>query len=144
MMEKISAVAEKLTELRLDATTPAWAKILIHCVNYLVDAVKHYNILNERMMRLDDVSEVRKTVIEGLQVENQHLKNELKAVKQATDNNEQKSRSMCLLIHGVEETQGEDTDKLCLDVIGKKIGVPISLDDIENYLDDIVLVLKGI
>ena len=60
------------------------------------------------------------------------MKNELKAVKQATDNNEQKSRSMCLLIHGVEEIQGEDTDKLCLDVVGKEVGVPISLDDIER------------
>ena len=131
-MEKILGVTEKLTELGLDAATPPWAKILINCVNELVDAVKQYNVLNDRMAKLEDISEVRKTVIEGLQEENTKLRNELKFVKRVTDQNEQKSRSICLLIHGVEEEQGEDTDKLSLDIIEKEIGVPISLSDIER------------
>ena len=131
-MEKITKVAETLIRIVDDDTTPSWAKVLIGCVSELVDAVKAYNVLNERFVKLESLSEVRGQIIESLQNDNANLKKDIASARQAADCNEQKSRSQCLLIHGVDESAHEDTDKICLDIISEHIGVSITLNDIER------------
>ena len=118
MDDKISNIALALDKLEGDSTTPAWAKILIGCVADLITVFKSNRILDERVNELEK--------------ENENLKIEIANVKQAADANEQKSRNICLLIHGVEESETEDTDKLCLDIIKDSVGVNISLKDIER------------
>ena len=131
-MEHLTNITEKLTELNLDDSTPQWAKILFFCMNELVNVVKENNTLNDRLLVLEDINEVRGTVIAKLQQENDSLKKELKLIGKTADDNEQKSRTSCLLIHGVEEMEGEDTDQLCLDIVNNEVGVTLSLADMER------------
>ena len=131
-MEHITSLSQQLTDLRLGSETPAWAKILIHCVGELVDIVKVTNGLNDRLVVLESVNEIRGSIIENLRQENVNLKKEIASIAQATDRNEQKSRSSCLLLHGIEELEGENTDDVCLKIINDDVGVPLSLDDIER------------
>ena len=116
-MEEITNITKKLTELHVDNTTPSWAKVLILCISELVNIVKKNDTLNDRVAVLEDISEVRRTVISNLQKENETLKDELALVKQSVDNNEQKSRSSCLLVLGVEENEGENTDDIVLGIV---------------------------
>ena len=60
------------------------------------------------------------------------MRDELVQVKRAVDNNEQKSRNINLLIHGVDEAEDENTDEICLDVIKNSVGVEIGIDAIER------------
>ena len=131
-MDHIANLSQKLTDLQLDSDTPSWAKVLINCASELVDIAKVNNALNDRLVVLESVNEVRGSIIENLRQENAKLSEEIASIRQATDNNEQKSRSSCLLIHGVEELENEDTDKLCLDIVNKDVGVSLSLADIER------------
>ena len=138
-MDTINKVAGKLDELRLDDTTPPWAKILIFSLGELINVVKANNAYNERMEKLEEVNKVREVIIQNLQEENKTLKEANLKLKedqghilQKTDENEQKSRSSCLLVHGVVETDGEDTDTLVLDIVNNKVGVELSLNDIER------------
>ena len=78
------------------------------------------------------ISEVRGQIINKLQEDNVNLRNELLSLRQATDDNEQKSRSQCLLVHGIEETNEEDTDQICIDTITDIVGVELFLDDIQR------------
>ena len=129
-MEEITKLTEKLIELRRDESTPTWAKVLIQCVSELVGIVNENDNLNKRLVVLEDVNKVRGAVIDQLQEEIKYLKRDLEQVRQSTDNNEQKSRSSCLLIHGVDENDDEDTDKICLAVVNDDVGVDLSLGEI--------------
>ena len=73
---------------------------------------------------MEGISEVRGKIIESLQDFNATLKK--------VDDNEQKSRSSCLLIHGVEEANNDDTDKYCLDIVNKEVSVDLCSADIER------------
>ena len=118
MDEKISSIVLALYKLQGDDNTPAWAKVLISSVADLISVFKSNCELNERVSELE--------------TENENLKVELANVKQAADCNEQKSRNINLLIHGIEEADEENTDQLCLDVIKNSVGVDISMNDIER------------
>ena len=130
-MEKLSSISESLKKLNLVEGTPSWATSLILIIGELVEAIKENN-MRERLAKLEDVSEVRKAVIESLQQENSHIKKELEIVRLAADRNEQKSRSSCLLLHGVEEGENEDTDELVLNALVNKVGIQVQLTDIER------------
>ena len=131
-MDNIVSISEKLKSIILDESTPPWAQILINCISELVTAVEESNISSERFNKMEAICEVRGQVIENLQHEIKTIKEELEITRQTADQNEQKSRSQCLLIHGVEEGETENTDNLCLDVIKNKVGVVIDLTDIER------------
>ena len=129
-MDKITGVTKQLDGLLLEDITPPWAKILIQCMSQLVDAVKDFNALSDRVKKLEDINAVRDRVVETLQNENKELKAKILSARQVADNNEQKSRTQCLLIHGIEESDEENTDQICLSVIAKDVGVDISIGDI--------------
>ena len=125
-------VAEILNGIAPSEDTPAWAKVLIGCVSELAEAVKEFNSLNDQVKKLEDISKVREHVIDGLLKDNATLKDELSLVRIAADKNEQKSRTQCLLIHGIDESEGENTDELCISVVNNEVGVELSLSDIER------------
>ena len=54
----------------------------------------------------------------------------MSSIKKSVDYNEQKSRNICLLIHGVPEGDHDDTDKLSLQVINNEVGVNMKFEDI--------------
>ena len=48
------------------------------------------------------------------------------------DRQEQYSRRNCLMIHGVDELEGEDTDELCIKVIEEHMNHKIKSEDIDR------------
>ena len=49
-----------------------------------------------------------------------------KVLEESIDQQEQYSRSNCLLIHGVEENSNEDTDKLVLNIINNDLEIDLT------------------
>ena len=129
-MEKIQRVTETLNGIVPDESTPGWAKVLIGCVSELAEALKSFNSLKDQVNKLEDISKVREQIIVNLVSDNAMLKTELNSVRLAADRNEQKSRTQCLLIHGVDEKEGENTDELCLNIINQDVKVDITMADI--------------
>lgn len=133
-MDQLSKVADTLQHIQFgeNEATPQWAIPLVNCLKDLVDAVKEFNKLNERVVKLESVNEVRGKIIETLQAENVNLKEQINMVRNHADCNEQKSRTQCLLLHGIEELAAERTDDISIKAISEHLGVEISLDDIER------------
>jgi len=117
-MEDIKRLTDQLTDLQSDDNTPAWAKVLIQCVGQLVEIVTTNNTLSNKIETLED--------------DVKSLKKELASVRQSADDNEQKSRTSCLLLHGIEEKDGEDTDTICIDIVTDEVGVNLTKADIER------------
>ena len=131
-MDRVQKVSDKLNNIVIEESTPEWAKVLIGCVTELSEAVKSFHLLNDRVSKLEDVNKVRDQVIHSLQSENANLKKSVSELRAKTDENEQKSRTQCLLIHGVLESDRENTDDICINIIKNQVGVAITIDNIEH------------
>ena len=55
-----------------------------------------------------------------------YLSEKLKKMKESIDAQQQYSRRNCLLLHGIKETKGEDTDNIVLEVLNNDMGLNIS------------------
>ena len=111
---------------------PSWAKVLIDCFKALNDERKCVSKLVESIQKLESLNEVQKTVTDNLEVENKKLNRDLAELMKHCDEQEQRGRNYCLLFHGVEEKDNEDTDNLVLGIINTNLGVKLSLDDIQR------------
>ena len=82
--------------------------------------------LLQRVIILEDFKTVNETITKSLYEENQRLNAVINKLEMSVDDQEQRSRNMCLLIHGVEEKDGEKTDELVLNVINKLVNINIT------------------
>ena len=85
--------------------------------------------------KFDDYEKDRKEHIEtikNLKKEVNSLSERLESAEKRIEDQEQYSRRNCLLIHGIEETDKEDTDKLVLDVINKDMDIDLPISAIER------------
>ena len=48
------------------------------------------------------------------------------------DEQEQRSRNACLLIHGVNEDDGEETDTIVMDIINRELSIDMHLNGIQR------------
>ena len=55
-----------------------------------------------------------------------YLSEKLGKMEQSIDDQQQYSRRNCLLLHGIEETKGEDTDNIVLEVLNNDMGLNMS------------------
>ena len=51
-------------------------------------------------------------------------------LKARLDDHEQRGRNMCLLVHGVEETDDENTDNVVINIIKCNLEIELLKDDI--------------
>ena len=61
-----------------------------------------------------------------------NLKLKISELSIKLDEQEQRSRNGCLLIHGVKEDKNDDTDAIALNIINEKVGVALTIDDIQR------------
>ena len=54
------------------------------------------------------------------------LSEKLLKLEESIDAHQQYSQRNCLLLHGIEETKGEDTDNIVLEVLNDDMGLNIS------------------
>ena len=55
-----------------------------------------------------------------------YLSEKLGKLEESIDGQQQYSRRKCLLLHGIEQTKGEDTDNIVLEVLNDDMGLDIS------------------
>lgn len=116
-----------------DPSVPQWALVLMNCSKVTLNEIKCLKDIALRINQLEDFNRVCENTTSRLQAENNKLNKELQVLRVQVDNHEQRSRNECLLIHGIEENDGENTDDIVLDVINNKLGLAnITLDDVQR------------
>lgn len=128
--ESIDCTIEKLNNV--DQTIPPWAILIVNSMKEILCQLKNTNEMISKVNNLEANVEINKNVSERLVVENQRLKNELLKLRSRVDDNEQRNRNLCLLLHGVEESDEEKTDEMVIEAINNEVGVHISINDIER------------
>ena len=101
-----------------DDTVPEWAKLLFDCFKVIITELKENKSFDSD--------------IKDLKAEVNVLKNEINTLKKANDNNEQRGRNECLVLHGYNEEVNENTNNIVCHVIGNELGIPITEADIKN------------
>ena len=115
-----------------DPSMPDWAKLLIQSMQIILSEIKLVKELAERVNKLEDFKAINERVTEELKSENSRLKDRLEVLESAVDDQEQRSRNFCLMIHGVKEEEDEDTDVHVLKVLNGDLGLPIALENIQR------------
>ena len=112
LLVKISMVLTHLTNLESanDDEVPQWAIVLKECFKSILIALKDNNYSAE---------------LESLNVEYNSLKQDIKNLKIKTDDIEQRGRNDCLFIHGISESQNEDTNVFVCGVLKDKLGIKL-------------------
>ena len=73
----------------------------------------------------------KEKIINGLQNDVSFLKERIDLLEKKSDDSEQYSRRNCLLVHGVEEQEQENTENIVLNVI-KELDIELSVKDLNR------------
>ena len=74
----------------------------------------------------------KEQIINGLQNEVSFLKERIDLLEKKSDDSEQYSRKNCLLVHGVEEQEQENTDNIVLNVIKEHLDIELLVKDFDR------------
>ena len=135
--------SDKLNELLLNLNTvnpnndqpiPPWALLFLESFKVLIGEIKKLNDSTIRIGELEDRTAVCENTSDRLITEIKRLGDELKKLQEKVDDQEQRSRNNCLLLHGVEENMmQQDTDGILLNVINNDLGLTnITIEDIQR------------
>ena len=119
----LDQLSSNLITVNNEESIPKWAAVLIDRFQALLTEIKSIGHLVNRVNDLETfkaVNEQTTTV----------LKNEIMNLKARLDDHEQRGRNMCLLVHGVEETDDENTDDIVINIIKCNLEIELSKDDI--------------
>ena len=117
----------------VDDSIPSWALLIITSVKELLRETVSTNNLIKKIEIMESESVVRQTVVDNLVIENKRLSNEINSLKFKVDDNEQRNRKNCLLIHGIAEGTKENTDAKVIEAINNNVeGVQIDISDLER------------
>ena len=93
---------------------PPWAKLLIESMQFKITEITCVKVLSTRVNELESFKAVNEQVTRELKTENKRLQECLDNLSDVVDDHEQRNRNNCLLLHGVEEMDGENTDDMVL------------------------------
>ena len=129
-----TSVDEYITNLNNvnDAGIPPWAILLINSMKEVLCQLKNMNETMEKVNLLEADVAICKNASKKLVVENERINKELLKLKDRVDDNEQRNRNLCLLLHGVPESPNEDTDDHVLNVIQNELNIDITISEIER------------
>lgn len=116
----------------VDSGIPPWASIIIDSTKAILSQLININGLLEKVNNLESEVSLSKTVSDRLFTDNKKLRNEQNELSSRVDNNEQRNRNMCLLIHGITESNDENTDNKVTEVIKNEIGIEFTINDIQR------------
>ena len=128
------SIDQLLSELNNDdPSIPAWATLIINGMKVILTELKSMNeTLNNKIDIIESDLAVSINVTSKLELETVRLNDEIVKLQTRVDDNEQRNRNLCLLIHGVDESPHEKTGDIVIDIINNKIGVDLSEVDIER------------
>ena len=91
----------------------------------LVDLAESVKFMTSKFDELEKDRKEKEKIINNLKGEVSYLSEKLGKLEESIDAQQQYSRKNCLLFHGIEETKGEDTDDLVLEVLNDDMGLNI-------------------
>ena len=101
-------------------------------MQFIITEIVCVKDLVTRVNELESFKAVNEQVSLELKSENKRLQERLDKLSNAIDDQEQRNRNNCLLLHGVEELDGENTDDVVLKIINEKLELPIVLQNIHR------------
>ena len=127
----------QLDDLSKSKDIPKWYKNIFdtfrHCSTNIVDYTKKLETdiatLKQANYKLKDTVKVQQTVTNVLCSEKNRLNEAVSKLQIDLDDLEQYSRRNCLLIHGLEEEDNENTTKKVLKVFKNKLGLSTDLSE---------------
>ena len=90
------------------------------------------NSINEKFEELEKDKKEKEIKIKNLEEKVSLMSNKIETLEKSFDNQEQYSRRNCLLVHGIEEKEGEQTDKVIIDTVVEKMNMAITSDDLDR------------
>ena len=114
-----------------DPLMPPWAKLLIEYMQFIITEITCVKVLSTRVNELESFKAVNEQVTRELKKENKRLQERLDNLSDVVGDHEQRNRNNCLLLHGVEEMDGENTD-MVLKIINERLELPMVLDNIQR------------
>lgn len=131
--ESLNTLIGNLNSLDTDNSIPQWALLMIECMKTLITEIKGVNDIIKRVHVLEDFKSVNEAVSMQLNNENIRLIKVVNDLETKLDDQEQRTRNSCLLIHGIEEDESDNTDNHVLSVINDLMGLSdITIDDIQR------------
>ena len=115
-----------------DPSIPSWALLLFESFKVIITELKVLNDVNKRINLLEDINATSINTTDKLKTENARLNDVLTKLQDRVDDHEQRNRNLCLLMHGVEEGNSENTDDLVVAVINNDLGIDITVHEIER------------
>ena len=98
----------------------------------LFDLAESVKFITSKFDELEKDRKEKEKIINNLKGEVSYLSEKLGKMEESIDAQQQYSRRNCLLLHGIEETKGEDTDNIVLEVFNDDMGLNISKSDLDR------------
>ena len=114
-----------------DPLMPPWAKLLIS-LQFIITEITCVQVLSTRVNELESFKAVNEQVTPELKTENKRLQVRLGNLPDVVDDHEHRNINICLLLHGVEEMDGENTDDMVLKIINERLELPMVLENIQR------------
>ena len=130
--------------------SPECAKILVNCLRNIENQVKELFILNEEtknaQIKVTESLEFFSNKFDELERENKKKNEKIKELEETidilteknksltsdVDELEQYSRRNCLLLHGVQENENENTDDIVLKTMSEELDIEIKENDLDR------------
>ena len=106
-------ISEKLNSIN-DNSIPAWALLLMESMKVIINELKVVKDLAASVNVLESFKAVSEKVTSNLEKENSRLLKLITNLELKVDDQEQRSGNTCLLMHGIQENDRENTDELAL------------------------------
>ena len=118
----------------LDKTNiPPWAVLLMEGMQLMFASLKSLNELAVKVEAFESYKIVNDTVTQNIINENRRLHDKLDLLESKVDDQEQRNRNYCLVVHGVEEAEGENTDELVVNTVVKDLEIAgFSINNIQR------------
>ena len=98
----------------------------------LVELNKSISAINEIFQEYQKDKKEKEEKINNLESKVTEMSNKIENLEKVIDDQEQYSRRNCLLIHGISETDGENTDELVLNTVQNNMEITLSPGDIDR------------
>ena len=132
MENELNTLIESLDAINGE-NVPQWALLLIKSMKGLITVFSNFNAITQRLEILESNKSIHENTSSLLQADNFKLNERIDKLELKIDDQEQRSRNACLMIHGVKENPNENTDNIALAVINDDLGLEnITIDDIER------------
>ena len=96
------------------------------------DLTNSVQLISDKFDEYEKDRKAKDELIMKLQTQVTELTDKVSNLSVQVDEQEQYSRRNCLLIHGVEDNQNEDTDTLSINIINEHLGLDIQPSDIDR------------